>query len=118
MLNSGFVFAPWEATVPYFALMKLNEDGICTLEKTWEACRIKGIPISLATTFGGGWSSIIKGAGKQSLKYQGRKVLGCITWVVSGYFGSASILLITESTKVIRYAKICHSLCSSGLDAA
>ena len=98
--------------------MKLEEEKICVLENTWGAARSKGIRVALATTFGGGWSSVMKEAGKQSLKYGGRKALGCITGVVCGYFGSASILLITKSTKIIKCAKVCHSACSGSLDVA
>ena len=52
----------------------------------------------------------------QSLKYGGKKALGCITGVVCGYLGSASILLLTKPTKIIKGVKICHSVCSCGLD--
>ena len=78
----------------------------------------RSVRAALVATFGGGWSSVVKEAGRQTLKYGGRKALGCITVVVSGYFGSASIILITKSAKVVRYAKICHSACSGGLDVA
>lgn len=69
-------------------------------------------------TFGGGYRSVIKEAGKRSLKYGGRKALGAITAIVCTYFGSTSITLITKSSKIIKYAKICHSVCSGGLDIA
>lgn len=59
-----------------------------------------------------------KEAGKQTLKYGSRKALGYITGVVCGYFGSASIILITKSAKIVKCAKICHSVCSGGLDVA
>ena len=74
--------------------------------------------LHLVATFGGGWSFIVKEAGKQTLKYGGRKALGCITGVVCGSFGSASIILITKSAKIVKCAKICHSACSSGLNVA
>ena len=118
MSDSAFIFKKWETRVTYYALMKLEEEKICALENTWGAARSKGIRVALATTFGGGWSSVMKEAGKQSLKYGGRKALGCITGVVCGYFGSASILLITKSTKIIKCAKVCHSACSGSLDVA
>lgn len=35
-----------------------------------------------------------------------------------GYFGSIGVVLITKSTKVVKYAKIGHSICSGGLDIA
>jgi hypothetical protein len=73
---------------------------------------------ALVATFGGGWYSIVKEAGKQTLKYGGQTQLGCITWVVCGYFNSASIVILTKSTKLIKYAKVCHSVCSGGLDLA
>ena len=38
--------------------------------------------------------------------------------VVCGYFGSASIILLTKSVKIIKCAKVCHSVCSGGLDVA
>lgn len=60
----------------------------------------------------------MKEAGKHCLRYGGKKTLGCITGVVCGYFGSASIILITKSTRIIKCAKICHSACSGGLDVA
>ena len=72
----------------------------------------------MTVTFGGGWRSVIKEAGNQSLKFGGQKALGALTAIVCTYFGSASILLITKSTKVIKCAKICHSVCSGGLDIA
>ena len=118
MNEAGFVFQKWENRLPYYALMKMDEDKICALEVTWESARKKGVRAALATTFGGGWSSVVKEAGRQTLKYGGRKALGCITGVVCGYFGSASIILITKSAKVAKYAKICHSACSGGLDVA
>ena len=71
----------------------------------------------MSVTFVGGWRSVVKECGKQSLKYGGRKFLGAATGVVCGYFGSASIVLITKSVKIIKCAKICHSVCSGGLDA-
>jgi hypothetical protein len=118
MDDSTFIFKKWETRLPYYALMKLEEEKICALENTWGATRSKGIRFALCTTFGGGWASVVKEAGKQSLKYGGRKALGCVTTVICGYFGSASIVLITKSTKIIKYAKVCHSACSGGLDVA
>lgn len=118
MSNSAFIFKKWETRIPYYALMKLEEEKICALEETWGATRSKGIRVALTTTFGGGWSSVVKEAGKQSLKYGGRKALGCVTGVICGYFGSASIILITKSAKVVKSAKVCHSVCSGGLDVA
>ncbi len=107
--DSGFIFKKWESRIPYYALMKLEEEKICALEATWGAARSKGVGVALVTTFGGGWSSVMKEAGKHCLRYGGRKALGCITGVVCGYFGSASIVLVTKSTKIIKCAKICHS---------
>lgn len=114
----AFIFKKWDHRVPYYALKKLDEEKICALEATWRAARSKGVRVALITTFGGGWSSVIKEAGKHTLKYGGRKALGCITGVICGYFGSASIVLITKSTKIIKCAKVCHSICSGGLDVA
>merc|ERR1712176_1742238 len=85
-------------------------------EVTWGSAKKKGVRAALVTTFGGGWSSVIKETGRQTLKYGGRKTLGFITGVVCGYFGSASLILLTKSAKVAKYAKICHSACSGGLD--
>ena len=118
MNEAGFVFQKWENRIPYYALMKMDEDKICALEVTWGSARKKGVRAALVATFGGGWSSVVKEAGRQTLKYGGRKALGCITGVVCGYFGSASIILLTKSTKIIKCAKICHSACSGGLDVA
>ena len=118
MSDPGFIFKKWESRIPYYALMKLEEEKICALETTWGSVRSKGVRVALATTFGGGWISVMKEAGKQSLKYGGRKALGCMTGVVCGYFGSASIILITKSTRIIKCAKVCHSACSGGLDVA
>ena len=72
----------------------------------------------MTATFGGGWFSVIKEASKQTLKYGKRKALGCVTGVVCGYFGSASIVLLTKSAQIVKCAKICHSVCSGGLDMA
>ena len=58
----------------------------------------------------------MKEAGKQTLKYGGRKALGCLTVVVCGYLGSASIILLTKSVKIVKCAKLCHSVCSGSLD--
>ena len=118
MRDSALIFKKWENRIPYYALMKMEEEKICALEQTWGAVRSNGLRIALTTTFGGGWVSVIKEAGKQSLQYGSRKALGCISGVVCGYFGSATIILITKSTIIIKGAKICHSVCSSGLDVA
>jgi hypothetical protein len=98
--------------------MKLEEKQLCTLEATWGATRSKGVRVALATTFGSGWTSVMKEAEKQSLKHGGRKALGCLTGVIYTYFGSASIILIVKSTKIIKCAKVCHSISSGGLDVA
>jgi len=113
-----FIFKTWETRLPYYALMNLEEDKICGLEMTWGAARKKGVRAALVATFGGGWASVVKEAGKQTLKYGGRKALGCITGVVCGYFGSASFIILTKSKKIVKYAKVCHSACSGGLDVA
>ena len=84
MSDSGFIFKKWDRRIPYYALMKLEEEKICALETTWGAARSKGIRVALTTTFGGGWASVMREAGKQSLKYGGRKALGCITGVICG----------------------------------
>lgn len=118
MTDSGFIFKPWEERLPYYALMKLEEEKICALEVTWAGVRSKGVRTAMTVTFGGGWHSVIKEAGKQSLKYGGRKALGAATGLVCTYFGTASILLLTKSVKIIKCAKICHSVCSGGLDIA
>jgi hypothetical protein len=114
----AFIFKKWENRVPYYALMKLDEEKICALEVTYGAARQKGVRTALVATFGDGWSSVVKKAGKQTLKYGGRKTLGCITGIICGYFGSASIVLITKSHKIVKCAKICHSACSGVLDVA
>lgn len=118
MNDPAFIFKKWENRLPYYALMKMDESKICALEVTWGSARKKGVRAALVATFGGGWYSIVKEAGNQTLKYGGRKALGCITGVVCGYFGSASIILITKSAKIVKCAKICHSACSGGLDVA
>ena len=118
MDQAAFAFQKWEDRAPYYALMRMDEDKICALERTWGCARKKGVRYSLAATFGGGWTSVIKEAGKQSLKYGSRKALGSITGIICGYFGSASIILVTKSLKVIKGAKICHSLCSGTMDVA
>jgi hypothetical protein len=118
MTDSTFIFKKWENRVPYYALMKLEEEKICALEINWGTTRSKGVRAALAATFGGGWSAVMKEAGKHTLKYGGRKALGCITGVVCGYFGSASVVLLTKSAKVVKCAKVCHSVCSGGLDVA
>ena len=118
MKDTGFIFQPWETRVPYYALMKLEEDKVCALEMTWGAARSKGIRVALATTFGAGWRSVVKEAGKQSLKQGGRKALGCATGLVCGYFGTAAVVLVTKSAKIIKGVKVCHSVCSGGLDVA
>ena len=118
MSNSAFIWQKWETQFPYYALMKLDEERICTLKNTWGSLGNKGVRIALTGTFGAGWGSVVKEAGKQSLKYGGRKALGFITGVVCGYFGSASVVLLTKFTKVIKCAKVCHSACSGGLDFA
>jgi hypothetical protein len=118
MTDSGFIFQKWERRVPYYALMKLEEEKICALEATWGSVRSKGVRVALGNTFGSGWSTVMKEAGKHCLRYGGRKALGCMTGVVCGYFGSASLVLITKSTRIIKCAKICHSACSGGLDVA
>ena len=118
MGDFAFLFKKWESRIPYYALMKMEEEKICVLEETWGAARSKGIRVALGATFGGGWAAVMKEASKQSLKYGGRKALGCISGVICGYFGSASIILITKSTKIIKGAKVCHSVCSGVLDVA
>jgi len=114
----GFFLNEWENRSPYYALMKLDERKICTLETTWASARSKVVRSALTIILGGGWRSVIKEAGKQSFKYGCRKALGSISTVICVYFGTASILLITKAPKVIKCAKICHSACSEGLDVA
>ena len=94
----------------------MDEGKIYALELTWGSARKKGLRVALIATFGGGWASVVKEAGRQTLKYGGQKVLGCLTALVCGYFSFASIVLITKSVKIVKYAKVCHSACSSGLD--
>lgn len=113
MKDPSFIFQKWEERVPYYALMKLE-----ALEITWASARSKGVRTAMSITFGGGWRSVVKEAGKQTLKYGGRKPLGAATGLVCGYFGSAAVVLVTKSAKVIKCAKICHSICSGGLDVA
>lgn len=79
MSNSAFIFKQWENRIPFYALQHLEEEKICALEVTWAATRSKGIRYAMSATFVGGWRSILKEAGKQSLKYGGRKALGAIT---------------------------------------
>jgi hypothetical protein len=52
------------------------------------------------------------------LKYGGRKALGILTGLVCGYFGSAEVVLITNSSRFVSGAKCVHSICSGGLDLA
>lgn len=118
MSNTGFIFKKWESRISYYALMKLEQEKICVLETTWGSVKSKGVRVALTTTFGDGWTSVIKEAGKQSLKFGGRKALGCATGVICGYFGLASIVLITKSTRIIKCGRVCHSACSGGLDLA
>ena len=50
------------------SLLCLNEGQICTLETIWRSIRSKGVRVALVTTFGGGWNSVMKEAGKHCLK--------------------------------------------------
>jgi len=106
----------WEERVPYYALMKLEEEKICALEVTWAGARNKRVRTAMSITFCDGWRSVVKEAGKQTFKYGGRKALGAATGLVCGYFSSTALVLATKSVKVITCAKICHSVCSVGLD--
>ena len=54
----------------------MDEDKICMLERTWEATKEKGMRARLVVIFGGGWSSIIKEAAKQTLSYGNWQSLG------------------------------------------
>ena len=116
--TNSFIFQQWENRAPCYALMKLEEEKICAFEKTWGTARSKGIRTAMVVTFGGGWWSVMIEASKQTLRYGGRKALGAATGLVCGYFGSTSIILVTKSVKVVKCAKICHELCSGGLDIA
>ena len=78
MSDSAFILKKWKTRVPYYVLMKLEEEKICVLENTWGAVRSKGIQVALATTLAGSWSSVMKEASKQSLKYGGRKNLAVL----------------------------------------
>ena len=73
---------------------------------------------ALLATFVDSWTSVVKEVTKQTLKYGGRKALSYITTLVCGYFGSASIILIIKSTKAVKYAKTCHSICFDGFNIA
>lgn len=118
MANDAFIFSKWEQRFPYYALKGWDEDKIVAAEKTWATVRSKGIRTCLLVTFGAGWRSVIKEAGKQTLRYGSRKALGFVTSVVCGYFCSVSVCVITNSTKIVKAAKCCHSICSGGLDFA
>jgi len=113
-----FIFKKWENRVPYYALKNWDEEKILAAEETWKGVRSKGIRAALIATFGGGWQSVLKEAGKQTLKYGGRKALGVISGVICGYFGSVSIVLVTKSVRVVKIAKSCHSVFSGCLDVA
>ena len=64
MSDPRFIFKKWESRFFYYALMKLEEEKICALETTWGSVRSKGLQIALASTFGSGWTSVIKETGK------------------------------------------------------
>ena len=101
---------------PHYALKSWDEDKIVIAEQTWANVRSKGLRVCLVATFVSGWVSIVKEAGKQTLKYGGRKALGAVSGCVCGYFGSASIVLLTNSVKLLKFGKACHSICAGGLD--
>ena len=62
MNNPAFIFQKWENRLPYYALMKMDEDKICALEVTWGSARKKGVRAALVATFVGGWVSVVKEA--------------------------------------------------------
>jgi hypothetical protein len=64
MVKDAFIFNQWENRVPYYALMKWDEERILAAEKTWCACKSKGIRTAFLMTFGGGWRTVAKEAGK------------------------------------------------------
>lgn len=47
MSDSGFGFQKWENRLPYYALMKMDEDKLCALEVTWESAKKKGVRAAL-----------------------------------------------------------------------
>ena len=93
--------------------MENKISGLCfeklkALELTWGRSRQYGVKAALTITFEAGWISVIKEASKQILMYGSRKVLGAISGVVFGYLGTTSIVLITKSAKIVKYAKVCY----------
>ena len=72
---------------------------------------------SLALLTGSGYYSFVKELGKGAACYCGRRWLGCSLITISGYLGFGGVPLITNSTKVVGYAKGAHRIFATVMDA-
>ena len=75
-----------------------------------------GVRACLAVITGSGAVSIAKEAGKSVLQYYGRKWIGTAFIIGGGFLRFGGIPLITNASKIVKYAKACHNCCATIID--
>ena len=77
-----------------------------------------GIRAGFAGVTGTGLATIAKEAASEGVKRHGKRYLGGILINSGLTCVSAGLPLLTNSTKVLKYAKACHSVCAASWRAA
>jgi len=79
--------------------------GIETHLGSYVSIRSKEIRAALTAIFGSSWSSVMKEAGRYTLKYGRRKALQLVTGIICGYCSSVFIILVIKPTsRILKFA--------------
>ena len=88
------------------------------LKEYYRVSKKYGIRASFAAVTGSGLFGLVKEVAKDGVKRHGKRYLGGILATSGLSCISGGIPLITNSTKIVKYSKNCHSVCAAAWRAA
>ena len=90
----------------------LNPETKKKLKIYYKYTKKYGIRAAFAGVTGTGVFGLIKEATKDGIKRHGKRYLGAILINSGGSLISGGLPLLTNSSKIVRYGKSCHSVCA------
>jgi hypothetical protein len=111
------VFPTAEALTPCLT-QRLSPETRKNWKEHYPTAKKYGIRVEFATVIGTSGYTLIKEAARDGIKRDGKRYIGgislnsCLTCI------SGVVPLLTNATKIVKYSKVCHSVCATAWRAS